>query len=88
MTVLQDEAGMTEAIGGMAQSLGLRGGVALLIDGDNLRSSLAGRFIVMAARLGPLSIKRVYGRSAALTGWASSKPTIPSADFSTVFSTR
>lgn len=72
MTVLQDEAGMTEAIGGMAQSLGLRGGVALLIDGDNLRSSLAGRFIVMAARLGPLSIKRVYGRSAALTDWASS----------------
>jgi hypothetical protein len=60
---------MTEAIGGMAQALGLRNGVALLIDGDNLPSKSARQVIARAARLGPLAIKRVYGRLGGLTDW-------------------
>lgn len=43
--------------------------VALLIDGENISVSFAGRIIVRAAQLGNLTIKRVYGNAARITGW-------------------
>lgn len=44
-------------------------GVALLIDGENLSSSFAGKLIVQASRHGPLVVKRVYGNATLINGW-------------------
>ncbi len=46
-----------------------RARVALLIDGDNLSHAHAGALIMQAARLGALTVKRVYGNMAKLPGW-------------------
>lgn len=42
---------------------------ALLIDGENISSTWAGRMIVEANRLGPLQIKRAYGNASKVKGW-------------------
>lgn len=43
--------------------------VALLVDGENIAPTLAGRAIMAARRLGPVSILRVYGNAATLGDW-------------------
>ena len=44
--------------------------VALLVDGDNLSSKLAGKLLRKAEKLGPTRIRRVYGKQDAMTDWA------------------
>ena len=43
--------------------------VALLIDGENIGASSAGRIIMKALPYGELTIRRVYGNSGRLGGW-------------------
>ncbi len=42
---------------------------ALLIDGENVPASAAGKAIIAARRLGPVSVLRVYGDARRLGGW-------------------
>ncbi len=43
--------------------------VALLIDGENISSALAGKIITEARRQGELTIRRVYGNAKRIPGW-------------------
>lgn len=43
--------------------------VALLIDGENISSALAGKIIIEAGKFGELLVKRVYGNAARIRGW-------------------
>jgi len=43
--------------------------VALLVDGENITSALAGKLIVQASASGALAIKRVYGNAKRIPGW-------------------
>lgn len=43
--------------------------VALLIDGENISSALAGKIIVESGKLGELLVRRVYGNAARIKGW-------------------
>lgn len=43
--------------------------VALLVDGENLRSEHADRLVAEAARHGYLAIKRIYGNARQINGW-------------------
>ena len=43
--------------------------VALLIDGENISSALAGKIIVEAGKFGELIVKRVYGSASRIKGW-------------------
>ncbi|UWQ05708.1 NYN domain-containing protein [Aliiroseovarius crassostreae] len=43
--------------------------VALLIDGENISSALAGKIIIEARRAGELTIRRVYGNAKRIPGW-------------------
>ncbi|MDQ2089430.1 NYN domain-containing protein [Marimonas arenosa] len=43
--------------------------VALLIDGENISSALAGKLIVAAGKHGELIVKRVYGGAQRIPGW-------------------
>lgn len=43
--------------------------VALLIDGENIPVSFAGQILLNASKAGNLTIKRVYGNAARITGW-------------------
>ena len=45
--------------------------VALLVDGDNISSDLAGKILRRTSSLGTLRVKRVYCRAGGLTNWAS-----------------
>ena len=44
--------------------------VALLVDGDNISSTLAGKILRKAERLGPTHIRRVYGSQNAVINWS------------------
>lgn len=46
-----------------------RARVALLIDGENIAASAAGKIVAQAAKFGDLTIRRVYGNAAALGDW-------------------
>ena len=46
-----------------------RPGVALLIDGDNLPATYAGKLITLACKLGPLEIRRVYADARKRVDW-------------------
>lgn len=46
--------------------------VALLVDGDNMAVTQAGKLIVQAAREGELIIRRVYAGPGGLTNWEKS----------------
>ncbi|PIE12912.1 MAG: hypothetical protein CSA70_08115 [Rhodobacterales bacterium] len=43
--------------------------VALLVDGENISSALAGKLLIAAQTLGSLVIKRAYGSVARIPGW-------------------
>ncbi|MCK8463844.1 NYN domain-containing protein [Aliiroseovarius sp. S1339] len=43
--------------------------VALLIDGENISSALAGKIIVESGKLGELRLRRVYGNATLVKGW-------------------
>lgn len=43
--------------------------VALLVDGENVSSTHAGRLILASQQLGALTIKRVYGNATQINGW-------------------
>ena len=45
--------------------------VALLVDGDNISSDLAGKLLRRTQDLGTFRVKRVYCGTGALTNWAS-----------------
>lgn len=45
------------------------GGVALLIDGENIPNQFAGKIITLSAKRGPLVVKRVYGNVTLIHGW-------------------
>ena len=47
--------------------------VALLVDGDNMAATQAGKLIVQAAREGELIIRRVYAGPGGLTNWEKSQ---------------
>jgi hypothetical protein len=43
--------------------------VALLVDGENVSSAVAGRLIMASLKHGELMIRRVYGNAAKMPGW-------------------
>ena len=45
--------------------------IALLIDGDNIQPSLAEKILSETVQRGAVSIRRVYGNAASMTGWKS-----------------
>jgi uncharacterized LabA/DUF88 family protein len=47
----------------------LRGGVAVLVDGENISSDLAGQIVNRACTFGTLVVKRVYGNATQIPRW-------------------
>ncbi|WP_371169062.1 NYN domain-containing protein [Aliiroseovarius sp. 2305UL8-7] len=56
------------SVNGLPQDNSTRS-VALLIDGENITSALAGKIIVESGRFGELQVRRVYGNAGRIKGW-------------------